>query len=472
MSEKKNNRALKAGIWYTISAIAVKAINIITTPIFTRMMNTADYGLAQTFNSWSSLLMIFCSLNLVYSIGRAKLDFPGKLDKYVGSMQMLALSASSIIALLMLVFIKPVAVFMEMNTNLVLILIVYILAYPVIPLWSSKFKYQYRYKGNIAITAYITIMSVIVTLALMFHFETDRYYAKVLGTVITGSVLALVFWIHSIRKKNLNVNKTYWRYGLKISLPLILHSLSLNVLSQSDRIMITKFVGTNETGIYSLAYNYAILVNIVLGAVNDAWLPWFHDNLFAGEKESIKEKVKPLVILGSMMGLGCIAIAPEAIFILGPTAYQAGKWVVGPVVLGLICQFIYQQYVHIELHEKQTQYISMGTILAAVMNIVLNFIFIPIYGFIAAAYTTMFCYFVLMFVHLFITKRFLKINLYDDAFMFIALFISAGLTVMFMLLYRTILLRYFALIVICIAYFISNRKYIINFINNRKKSKI
>ena len=471
MDSKKNNSALKAGIWYTISAIAVKAINIITTPIFTRMMTTSDYGLAQTFNSWSSLLMIFCSLNLVYSIGRAKLDFPGQLDKYVGAMQMLALSASGVIGLLMLIFIKPVSVFMEMNTNLVLLLIVYILVYPVIPLWSSKFKYQYRYKGNIAITAYMTIASVLVTLALMYQFDSERYYAKVLGTVITGGVLALSFWIHSIRKRNLCLNKTYWKYGLRISLPLILHSLSLNVLSQSDRIMITKFVGTDETGIYSLAYNYAILVNIVLGAVNDAWLPWFHDNLFAGEKESIREKVKPLVILGCMMGIGCISIAPEAIYILGPAEYQAGRWVVGPVVLGLICQFIYQQYVHIELHEKQTQYISMGTILAGVMNIVLNFIFIPKFGYIAAAYTTMFCYFVLMFVHLFITKKFLKVKLYDDPFMFLALIVSAGLTCIFMSLYGTVLVRYALLVVVCIIYLVSNKKYIVAFINSKKKSK-
>ena len=471
MEKNKNNTALKAGIWYTISAIAVKAINIITTPIFTRMMTTGDYGLAQTFTSWSSLLMVFCSLNLIYSIGRAKLDFPGQLDKYVGSMQVLALTASVTVSGLMLLFINPVAKFMEMNNTLVMLLCVHLLFYPTIPLWQNKFKYQYKYKGNIAITAYITIVSVLVTLALMFQFETDRYYPKVLGTIITGGILSGSFWIHSIRKKNICINTTYWKYGLKISVPLILHSLSLNVLSQSDRVMISKFSGTESTGIYSLAYNYAILVNIILSAANDAWLPWFHDNLFAGEKEAIREKVKPLVILGCMMGIGCISIAPEAIFILGPEAYQAGKWVVGPVVLGLICQFIYQQYVHIELHEKKTQYISMGTILAAGLNLILNFIFIPKFGYVAAAYTTMFCYFVLMFVHLFITKKFLKVNLYNDLFMFAALIVSGILTCVFMSLYGTILIRYALLVVICLVYVVSNKKYIIAFINSKKKSK-
>ena len=146
MDKNKNRAALKAGIWYTISAIAVRAINIITTPIFTRMMNTGDYGLAQTFTSWSTLLMVFCSLNLIYSIGRAKLDFPGELDKYVGSMQMLALTASVIVSGLMLLFINPVSKFMEMNNNLVILLCIHLLFYPTIPLWQNKFKYQYKYK--------------------------------------------------------------------------------------------------------------------------------------------------------------------------------------------------------------------------------------------------------------------------------------------------------------------------------------
>ena len=79
----------KARLWYVISSIMVKAISIITTPIFTRMLSTSEYGTVSTFTSWSGLLLTFFTLNLTYSIGRAKLDYPDKLDDYVGSMQLL-----------------------------------------------------------------------------------------------------------------------------------------------------------------------------------------------------------------------------------------------------------------------------------------------------------------------------------------------------------------------------------------------
>ncbi len=100
----------------------------------------------------------------------------------------------------------------------------------------------------------------------------------------------------------------------------------------------------------------------------------------------------------------------------------------------------------------------MGTIIAAGLNIVLNIIFIPKYGFIAAAYTTLFCYFVLMFVHLFITRIVLRVNLYDDWFMFAAIGAVVLLAALFMSLYSTMLIRYTILATLCILYLILNRK--------------
>ena len=50
---------LKSGIWYTISSVAIRAVAIITSPIYTAMLTTADYGIANTFNSWIEIFNIF-----------------------------------------------------------------------------------------------------------------------------------------------------------------------------------------------------------------------------------------------------------------------------------------------------------------------------------------------------------------------------------------------------------------------------
>ena len=468
----RGKKALKSGIWYTVSSISVKAILIITTPIFTRMMSTADYGLSATFTTWFTLLNVICSLNLWYSIGRAKLDFPGKLEEFVGSVQLLAFSFAFILEAISLFFFDSVCKALDLNGPLLIALYIYLLFYPAVQLTQSKLKYLYNYKSNIAITIYTTISTVVIALTLVILMPNNAALGKSLGAVISTGALAAFIWIRAFSKKTVSINLNYWRYGLKISVPLILNSISLNILAQSDRVFITKFCGTHYTGIYSLAYSYAILINIILNAANEAWLPWFHDTFFDEGYEEIKKNVKPLIVFGCWFGIGCIAIAPEAIALLGGSAYAEGVWAVPPVTLGIVCSYIFQHYEHIELHLKKTWFISVGTVIAAGANIVLNYIFVPKYGFVAAAYTTLACYLLLMVLHHYISRGVLKIHLYHDKFMYSALLVTAVLAAVFMSLYNCFWIwRWLLIIVISLIYLYTNRKMISKAIEKFVKKK-
>ena len=176
------------------------------------------------------------------------------------------------------------------------------------------------------------------------------------------------------------------------------------------------------------------------------------------------------MIFGCFLGITCMAIGPEAIRLLGGDKYLEGKQAVVPITLGVVCQYVYTHYVNIEMHLKKTQYVSAGTVVAAVLNIVLNIIFIPRFGFAAAAYTTLAGYIVLMLLHYLITKFVFKIHLYDDGFMF-AVMPAAGIlgTVLF-LLYDHIVIRYMFFLVLTTAYFVVNRNLIMDFIRKRKKT--
>lgn len=386
----------------------VKAISIITTPIFTRMLSTSEYGTVSTFTSWSGLLLTFFTLNLTYSIGRAKLDYPDKLDDYVGSMQLLSLLVSSVICVIMLAFLKPVSTFMELSESATILLILYLLFTPAINFKQNTFRYRYQYKQNVGIAWYIALSTVICSLALMIMLDGDKALYRIIGITLPTIVLSIFIWICTLKNHNVCYNKEYWKYGWALSGPLILHTVSMNILSQSDRIFISKICGAEATGIYSLAYNYGILLSIVTNAVADGWLPWFHDNYYAKNYADIRKNAKKIVLLGCYVGLACVALAPEAIIILGGKKYLTGIYCVPPVVLGIVCQYIYTHYVNIEMHLKKTKFVSQGTISAAIINIILNAIFIPRFGYIAAAYTTLASYLMLLIVHFLITRRVLK----------------------------------------------------------------
>ncbi len=469
--QDKGRLALKAGFWYVVSSVLVKAMSTITTPIFTRLLSTEEYGTVQTFGSWDNLLITFFSLNLTYSIGRAKLDFEGELDKYIGSMQLLGTLFSFLLSSIVIIFISPFSSIFELTKFQSILLVSYMLFQNAITLNQNGFRYRYQYKQNIAIAWYSTLSTSILSLILIYVFRYNRDDLRIIGLVSPTILLSLYFWIKNIHQGNISVNWEHWKYGLKLSLPLILHTVSLHILAQSDRIFITKICGKTDTAFYSLAYAIGSLLTLITGAVSQGWLPWFHDTYFEGKFEEIKKNAKPIVILGCYGGLACIALAPEIVLVMGGSRYLRGVPCVAPVVLGVICSSIYTHYVNIELHLKKTIFVSAGTIIAACFNIAANAIFIPIYGFVAAAYTTLAGYMLLMFIHFLITRKVLKVRLYDDLFMFGSMLMTAVVAGVLIFTYDYRVIRYCLTGVGFISFVGYFRKFIVVWIRGKRQKK-
>ena len=141
-----------------------------------------------------------------------------------------------------------------------------------------------------------------------------------------------------------------------------------------------------------------------------------------------------------------------------------GVGLVAPIAIGILCQFIYSNYINIELHVKKTKYASVGTIIAATFNIVTNLIFIPRYGYMAAAYTTCASYILLWIIHFLITKRILKISLYDDKFFVGVFLLVIGVAFLVTQLYGYILIRILLLLFILIAIIVLHKEIVIGFI--------
>ncbi len=420
--------------------------------------------MAATFTSWCALLLPLCTINLTFSIGRAKLDFPENLDNYIGSMQLLSALVTAVLAAVCFAFLKPLSALLRLDAAVIIWIILYLFFTPAINFMQNGYRYRYQYRQNIAIAWYTGISTVLLSLVLMLTTAEDRALLRIIGIVVPNCLLSLYFWMRSISRGNLRVNLEYWRYGLRLSAPLVLHTISLNILSQSDRVFIQAIHGDAATAVYSVAYNYGLALSVVTNAIADGWLPWFHDHYFDGDFETIRRNMKKIVILGCYVGLACIALAPEAIRILGGPGYEEGVKCVLPIVLGIVCQYIYTHYVNIELHLKKTQYVSMGTIVAALVNVGLNSYFIPRCGFVAAAYTTLASYFILMIGHFLITRILLKVKLYQDGFMFLAMIATFGVGVLLAQTYPLTALRMGLILAGLISFVILYRQYAAAFI--------
>lgn len=473
--KEKGSKVVKSSIWYTIANVSIRAVAIITTPIYTGMLTTADYGRANTFNSWIDVFNVFACLCVVYSIGRAKLDFPDRFDEYMSSLQGLSSSFGFILLVLAFIFRESLSGWIHYEVPLAVGLFAYLCVAPSVEYMMQKCRYEYRYKENILISVITCVGQVALSILLMLLFNDRRYIGKILGVMLPTAIMGIVFYIRFIVKGKVFYNREYWTYALKIGLPMIPHALALILLAQMDRIMIKGICGDGDAGLYIFGYSFATLLMIFTNAIGQAYLPWFNETLFDGERDRIRQIQKKLVLLGCFLSFGFIAVSPEALMILSISnnSYWIAKYVVPPIVLGTLAQYFYTNYVNVEIFCKKTSIIAMGSCLAALINYILNYAFIPRFGYIAAAYTTFASYIVLMLMHYIMVRFVLKEQVYDDLYMFVAMLVMTLIGITYLLLYGDgigmIMLRYAVTILTVVIFAIAKRRDIITLINYVKK---
>ena len=87
-----------------------------------------------------------------------------------------------------------------------------------------------------------------------------------------------------------------------------------------------------------------------------------------------------------------ILLGPEVVAIMAPGEYQKAIWVIPPVASSVYFMYLYNIYGNIEFYYEKKSLVAIGSMVMALANIILNYIFIKIAGFVAAGYTTLVCY--------------------------------------------------------------------------------
>ncbi|SKB86605.1 Membrane protein involved in the export of O-antigen and teichoic acid [Lachnospiraceae bacterium] len=441
--ENNSTKAVKSGFWYVISNVLIRSVGIITAPIYSKLLTTEETGYANSFLSYVSIITVVTCLCLIYSVGRAKLDFKDEFDEFMSSIQTLS-SGFGLIVMILMMIICPAEGMMNFPRYVVIMLFAYLTIFPSIDYMQYKYRFEYRYKENIAISVFITISTVVLTVAFILLFPSDKGLMKILGTLVPSSAVAIWCYINILKSGKTLYKKKYWVYALKIGLPMIPHGLSLSILSRIDTTMVQNTCGFSDAGLYTSGYTIGTLLTFIIGAVGQAWLPWFNEQMYAENRDAIREKNKILMFYGCVLTIFFIAAAPEAVKILFMfnRTYWDSMWVVPPVALGTLCQYFYTNYVNLELYTKKTALIAGNSVIAAIINIGLNAYYIPRYGYIAAAYTTLAGYFILMIMHYLCTRFILKEKVYADGLYFIMVIVTSAVGIELSVLYPNWILRY------------------------------
>lgn len=465
----------KAGLWFTICGFIQKGVSFITVPIFTRMLSTVQYGTVSVYNSWLSLISIFCTLNLFNGgFNNGMLDYDKKRDEYVSAVQGLITTITAVCLIIYLIARPLWNNLFEMDTALVLVMFVEILATAALSLWSARERYEFRYHHLVIITIANAFLSSIFSIITIGLFDTN-YGAEV--KIITHAAVVLLLcgsiYVINFRKGRTFFNKEIWKGAFFFNLPLLPHYLSTMILNQADRIMISKMAGDAEAGVYSVAYSAAMILNIMVTAVNNSFAPWIYEKLKDQDYGSVKKTANLLFIGVALVLVILIAFAPEAITILAGSKYEEAVIIIPSVATSLYFIFMYQIFANVEFYFKKNKFIAYASVVGAVLNIILNYFGIKMFGYIAAGYTTLICYAVFGIAHYHFMKKICKenlheIKLFDVKTIFMIAIILINFAIGMTLLYDHKLVRYIIVAVILIIVAI-NRKKISQFAKNYRK---
>ncbi len=401
---------------YLPAQIAPAVIGFISVPVVTRLFSSNDYGnyslVIATIGVLTTLLgWLPISIIRFYPV----YERDKKLDIFYGNIAKLIFVSIAVVVTVFLIsflFIKS-----RLSTELYLLMYLGIGVFIVTAIFNVL-QYFLRSKREVnlytSFALWRSIMSFILGLTLIFLFKLG------IESLFLGIILAMIIVLPLLWRKAIGnmagiifskIDASLLKEMAKYSFPLVVANLAAWILGLSDRYILWFFRGSQEVGIYSANYNIAnqsIMFIITLFALASGPIS-MHIWEKEGEKKSKEFTSKMaryylMICIPAVVGLS--ALSRPLIEILVGQQFFEGYKIVPLVALGVLFLGLQQSFQVGFSYYKKTGAITFAIVVSGLLNLLLNFIFVPKYGYIAAAATTLVSYVFLLFLMVTLSFRF------------------------------------------------------------------
>ena len=289
-----NKLAVKSGIFFVVCQMLIRGISFATTPIYTRLLSTEQFGQIRVYESWLQIAVPIMSLCLWRSVERAKYDMREKFDSYTSAVQNLSYISIALMTGICLLFKPQIQKFCGMDDVMLYTAFGYIFSYTSVLYMNRREKQSMRYKFATVASVLLVVPATVISIGWLYignvrgEFDQLVHY-RILGfyipQIIGGLIIALIMAVQGKKLFSLK----YWKYGLLYSIPLIPEVLSIQIMNQADKIMIQNMVGEWETGIFAVGTTVSFIIWILEDSVWSAWLPWFFEKISRGEEADVEK---------------------------------------------------------------------------------------------------------------------------------------------------------------------------------------
>lgn len=393
LSERVRTTMLASATYLAGDAL-VQGIGVLLTPVYTRVMTPADYGIVAVGLTVIALGTLLLGLSLWGSITR--LHFEAKDDHerrtLYGTilifMLTVPLALTAGLELLGRAGLLDVSESIPYDPYLrIAVWAAYLAIFIQIPIAIYVVTEQPRKVIALTMSQALLITAFTVWFVVI---DDDGALGALRATLIASALMAVVAIFLTVRLGSLRFSRQWMVASLKFSLPLVPHSVAQWGLFLADRLILPRYVSSAQVGLYSLGAMVGTLASFGVTAFNRAGTPVVMGEL---KKHGTGDDYVPRIGTYWLAGLVtvCLALAvvgDDALRIIAPPEFHAATVVVPWVVLGFFLMGLYTLLAQGTFFSMRTGWIAPITVIAAAVNIGLNFLLIPKYGFEAAAWAT------------------------------------------------------------------------------------
>jgi len=405
---------------------------LLLTPFFTRVFDKSEYGSVVILYSYLAFLLVFLSYGMETTFFRFSESEDNK-DKVYSTANWSMLISTVPFLILVLVFTQDIATWIEYQANPNFILWIALIV-SIDVFFSISFA-KLRQQDKALRFTLIKLTNVIVNIGLIFLFlkvfksayDSDpqsslaQYYNPKIGVgyvlianLISSGVVGILLLPEIIRSK-WNFDKELWKKMMRYALPLLVVGLAAMINEVADKLFLKYLLSDSQNpmeqvGIYGANYKLAVLMTLFIQMFKYAAEPFFFKQAKEKDaKESYALIMKYFVIFGISIFLGVNFFLDWIKNFIGSEFHEGLKVV--PIVLmaNLFLGIYYNLSVWYKLTNK-TQLGAAVSIVGAVVTLLINFIFIPKYGYMASAWATFAAYGTMMLLSWLWGKKYYPIN--------------------------------------------------------------
>ncbi len=422
-------------------------------PLYTRYLVTKEYGFVDLVTTYVTLIVPIITLELEMSVFRYLVDVRKNKDetkKILSNNFIILLVSLCIFILLYLV----VTCFFSIRFRFLILFDIIICTF------SGNFLQVARGLGktvDYAISCIITGASTILFNLFFIVFLKLGAFGMILSIALANGLGALYLFIRlalyrqvCFSLKDLKLMKEMFHY----SVPLIPNGISWWVVNVSDRTIITSVLGASFNGIYAISNKFPTILSSLLGIFNLSWSESAALHIHSSDRDQFFSDISNIVLkLFTSLGVGMIACMPFVFPLLIHHSYHDAYYYIPILVLGSVFNVVICLYNAIYIALKKTKEVAFTSVLGAVINIIINLLFIRKIGLYAASLSTAISYFVMMLYRYYDLKKYMKITYSKGLFLKTILIYAFAL---FFYYQQNFLLQVFCFIIVVIYTFVLN----------------